>query len=82
MPVTDEMDDPPSCLSKLDNANKETTASRIPLLVWVMFINLVDFNIKGRKYNNWIVCVLIRYLTSLIGRIMENPDGSIPDNSQ
>ena len=35
--VTNEMDDPPSCLSKLDNANKETTASRIPFLVWVMF---------------------------------------------
>ena len=57
--VTDEMDDPPSCLSKLDNANEETTASHIPLLVWVMFLNLVDFNIKGRKYNNWIVCVLL-----------------------
>ena len=54
MPVTDEMDDPPSCLSKLDNAYEETKASHIPLLVWVMFLNLVDFNIKGRN-NNWIV---------------------------
>ena len=35
--VTNEMDDLPSCLSKLDNANNKTTASRISLLVWVMF---------------------------------------------
>ena len=57
--MTDEIDDPPSYLLKLDSANKETTASHIPLLVWVMFLNLVDFNIKGRKYNNWIVYVLL-----------------------
>ena len=73
VPVTDEMDELPSCMSKLDNTNKETTASHIPLLVWVMFLNLVGFNIKGRKYNNWIVCVFIRiYCALLIGYIMNN----------
>ena len=47
------------------DANKETTASHIPLLVWIMFLNRADFNIKGRN-NNWIVC-FVSNLLCLIG---------------